>query len=165
MEIACIAIGSNLGDRVRSLDAAVALIAGLPRVRLLARSRYHETAPVGGPPGQRDYLNGVVVIETELPPLDLLAELQRIESDLGREPQTRRVFQGPRIIDLDLLLVGEAVIDGQDGLTLPHPRMHERRFVLEPLAEVAPGVRHPLLGLSAEELLERLDESGADDEA
>jgi len=133
---AAIGLGSNLGDRLGHLAAAVAAIG--TSVGMVARlSSVYETAPVGGP-DQDDYLNAVAVVDTELDPDQTLDRLLAIERQMGRE---RRERWGPRIIDLDLLLYGEATID-RPGLTIPHPRMTGRRFVLEPLAEVWP---HPIL--------------------
>jgi len=153
---AYVALGSNLGERRANLDAAVERLAAAPEVRVLARSSWRETAPVGGPPGQPDYLNGVVEVETSLAPRELLSRIKEIEQELGR---VRAERWGPRAIDCDLVLYGGAVVD-EPGLTVPHPRMRERRFVLSPLAEVAPEARDPVTGLTAGELLARLDGNG-----
>jgi 2-amino-4-hydroxy-6-hydroxymethyldihydropteridine diphosphokinase len=144
---AAIAFGSNLGDRAGHVRAALELIAAVPGVRLAAVSRVRESAPEGGPP-QGPYLNGVVLVQTGLPPRELLDALLRIERDGGR---VRRERSGPRTIDLDLVFHGDSVADERD-LTLPHPRAHERAFVLEPLAEVAPDWTHPRLRRTALEL-------------
>lgn len=149
---ACIALGSNLGDRESLLDRAVELLAEIDGVRVVAVSSRHCTRPVGGPAGQGDYLNAAAVVETDLEPGQLLAAMQQIESDLGRSDADRRVHHGPRTIDLDLLLYEDLRLQS-DELELPHPRMHERAFVLVPLAEIAPKARHPVLELTVEEML------------
>src|SRR5438132_11276410 len=125
-----IALGSNLGDQCRFLDQALQLLREHPQVRIMQVSSYHETAPVGGPSGQGPYLNAAAELQTDLPPRGLLRVLLEIESRLGRVRQERF---GPRTIDLDLLLYGDVVSDDAE-LALPHPRMHDRLFVLRPLA-------------------------------
>ena len=152
MPIVYLGLGSNLGDRRRSLEAALEALRGHPAVRVLAVSRFIETEPVGGPAGQGPYLNGAAALETDLEPEALLAELKRIERALGRTEGPR---WGPRVIDLDLLLYGDLVLD-TPALAIPHPRLRERRFVLEPLAEIAGDARDPVTGKSVKELLERL---------
>jgi 2-amino-4-hydroxy-6-hydroxymethyldihydropteridine diphosphokinase len=133
---AAVALGSNVGDRHAHLDAAVEALASLGDV--VAISSIYETAPVAGPP-QADYLNAVAVLETDLEPKELLGRLFAIETARGRE---RTVRFGPRTLDLDLLLFDDAVIDEPD-VSVPHPRMTERRFVLEPLLEVWPDATLP----------------------
>ncbi len=140
-ERAYIAIGSNLGDRHAYLQAGLRAIAALPGTRLAAVSQVYETSPVG-PVAQPDFLNAVFALETSLTPLPLLAALLAIEKKHQRQ---RRIHWGPRTLDLDLLLYGECVVASAE-LILPHPHMHERSFVLVPLCEVAPHLRHPLTG-------------------
>jgi pantoate--beta-alanine ligase len=152
MTVALVALGSNLGDRQENLRRAVEQLAATSGIRVLAESRLLVTRPVGGPAGQGDFLNGAVLLESSLAPLDLLTALQNIETTLRRE---RREHWGPRTLDLDLLLYGEQVIDTPQ-LTVPHPRMAERRFVLEPAAEIAPQLLHPTSGQTVGQLFEQL---------
>ena len=146
MTIAYVGLGANLGDREGTIRAAVAQLPGV-----VAVSPLRETDPVGVTEQPR-FLNGVAALETELSPRELLDVLLAVERRLGRE---RRERWGPRTIDLDLLLYGDEAID-EDGLTVPHPRLHERRFVLEALAELAPTLVIPGLG-RVEDLLAELD--------
>jgi 2-amino-4-hydroxy-6-hydroxymethyldihydropteridine diphosphokinase len=146
---AFVALGSNLGDRRAYLERAAEALRGLPGVTVTRQSSLYETAPVGGPAGQGPYLNAAAEVRTDLPAEALLHALLDIESQLGRVRQER---DGPRTIDLDLLLYGDLVCAGPE-LTVPHPRLHERLFVLRPLAEIAPGVVHPVLKRTALDLL------------
>lgn len=145
---AIVALGSNLGDPKENLDLAVALLK--EATELKAISSYYSTAPVGGPE-QPDYLNAVCLIESELPAMELLSLLQGIEKSLGRE---RIEHWGPRTIDLDLIQYG-GLLSKSNELQLPHPRAHERRFVLEPWFEIEPDAILLTHG-SVKELLEQL---------
>lgn len=137
---AFVGLGANLGDARATLTAALAELAALPGTRLLRRSAFYRSAPVDaqGP----DYINAVAELQTGLTPEALLAALQAIEQAHGRQ---RPYHHAPRTLDLDLLLHGQQLRDSA-ALTLPHPRLHERAFVLLPLLEIAPGVVHPRLG-------------------
>jgi 2-amino-4-hydroxy-6-hydroxymethyldihydropteridine diphosphokinase len=137
MTRAFIGLGANLGERRRTIEAALSALAETAEVDVEAVSSFRETEPVGDV-DQPLFLNGVALIETTLAPRDLLTLLLRIEADLGRTREPRKRF-GPRAIDLDILLYGDCEID-EPGLTIPHPRLHERRFALEPLAELDPHV-------------------------
>jgi 2-amino-4-hydroxy-6-hydroxymethyldihydropteridine diphosphokinase len=138
---AWVGLGANLGDARATIEAAFDALAGLPGTRLAARSALYRSAPVeaGGP----DFVNAVAALDTPLPPLALLQALHAIEAGQGRE---RPYHHAPRTLDLDLLLHGKQVIS-TPVLTLPHPRLHLRAFVLLPLLELAPDLRHPTLGL------------------
>lgn len=131
--LAYLGLGSNLGDRAAHLQRAVDVLCADPDVRVAAVSPVYETEPVGGPP-QADYLNAVVALETDRPARDLLELARRLESDAGR---VRRERWGPRTLDVDVLLVGDERVDEPD-LVVPHPRLHDRAFVLAPLHDVAP---------------------------
>ena len=145
-----IALGSNLGDREGYLRSAIAALQ--PSIGNLHVSTFHDTAPVGVGP-QPTFLNATAVGETSLAARTLLDTLLAVERDLGRE----RPFPGaPRTVDLDLIFYGDAVIDEAPSLIVPHPRFRERRFVLEPLAEIAPDWRDPVTGQTVEELLRLL---------
>jgi 2-amino-4-hydroxy-6-hydroxymethyldihydropteridine diphosphokinase len=137
-EPAYLGLGSNLGERLAILQQAVDRLAREPGIRVVASSRVWETDPVGGPP-QPDYLNAVIRIDTDLTPFELLDASQRVERALGRE---REVRWGPRTIDIDLLLFGDQRLD-VPLLTVPHPRMTSRAFVLLPLLELDPDARMP----------------------
>ena len=148
--IAVVALGSNLGDRQAHLDFAISRLRQL--LEDIQISPVHETEPVGVPDNQPPFLNAAVIGRTRLGASELLAALLAIERDAGRQ----RPFPGAaRTLDLDLILFGESVID-QPDLHVPHPRFRERRFVLEPLVEIAPGLQDPVTGLTVVELLKRL---------
>lgn len=151
-QCAYIGLGSNLGDRELKLLMAVAELGKLPGSRVTGVSHFYETEPVGGPP-QDNFYNAVVRLATTLEPLALLDQLKRIEVEVfHRKPSGH---WGPRSMDLDILLYGELILDGE-RLTIPHPRLAERRFALQPLADLDPSLIHPSLGRSIAELLASL---------
>ena len=143
---AFVGLGSNLGAREATIARAIELLSRTEGVEVVAVSRLRETAP-WGPVEQPPYLNGVVELETDLPPRALLGALLEVEQALGRDRSGER--WGPRTIDLDLLLYDGIRVD-EPGLTVPHPRLHERRFALEPLAELAPDAVVPGRGTAAD---------------
>jgi len=149
-----LSLGSNIGDREAHLREAIARLESAGHV--VAVSSFYETEPVEFTQ-QPWFLNGVVALDTTKMPRQLLAALLRIEREMGR----RRVQKkGPRTIDIDILLFGNTVMDSAE-LTIPHPAMHERRFVLQPLAEIAPDARHPVFGKTIQELREALPKGQA----
>ena len=154
-KLAAIALGSNLesrfGDRAANLWEAVERLRELGEVKAVSSS--YDTAPVGYLDQPR-FLNAAMLLETFLEATDLMRALLEVEQAMGRE-RLGAVAKGPRVIDLDLLLYGQVVMNTTE-LTLPHPEMMERRFVLEPLAEIAPGMVHPVLGLTVGEMLARV---------
>jgi 2-amino-4-hydroxy-6-hydroxymethyldihydropteridine diphosphokinase len=154
LEVAAIALGSNVGDREGNLLEAVSRVRGLGVVT--AVSSFYDTAPVGYMDQPR-FLNGALLLETELEPRELMRGLLAVELAMGR---ARVVAKGPRVIDLDLLLYGSVVMETEE-LTLPHPAMGERRFVLEPLAAIAGGMVHPVAGMTVGEMWGRLESAGS----
>ncbi len=154
MATAFIGFGSNLGNRIDFCDRAVTLLGLLPHSRLDAVSSLYETEPIddGAAPGPDWFLNGVVQIETNITPKSLLEICREIERALGRDPDNRK---GPRTLDLDLLLYDDCVLT-EPALMVPHPRLHQRRFVLAPLVELDPDRQHPVLGRRLRELLATL---------
>jgi 2-amino-4-hydroxy-6-hydroxymethyldihydropteridine diphosphokinase len=159
-ETVFIGFGSNVGDRVDYCDRAVTLLSLLPHSRLQGVSLLYESEPVRdrNDPGEGWFLNGVVQLATDITPRSLLSILQEIERSLDRDEENR---SGPRTIDLDILFYGERVIN-EPGLTIPHPRLHQRRFVLMPMNELDPLWVHPTLKQSVAQLLtEAKDQSQA----
>ena len=156
MTTAFVGFGSNVGDRVDSCNRVVTLLRLLPGTQVVAVSSLYETEPVAAPgdPGPGWFLNGVMQIETDVKPHKLLEVFREIERALGRDEEDRH---GPRTMDLDLLFYGDQ-LSTDPGMLLPHPRLHRRRFVLTPLAEIAPTWTHPVLKQTVEELLATLDD-------
>ena len=150
---AYLGLGSNLGDRLQYLQEARSRLAALPGVVVSASSCLYQSEALGGPPGQPPYLNAVVVVQTALGPVALLDGCKVIELQLGRQRIER---WGARTLDIDLLLFGTLQIDS-DLLSVPHPRMLERSFVLLPLAELAPTLVHPVAGLSITQLAQKFE--------
>ena len=151
--LAYIGMGSNIGDRGDTLMRAVKLLSEVEGVMVRRLSQFVRTEPLGGPADQPVYFNSAVEVAVELSPRELLAALQDIEHQLGRD-RSREQRWGPRACDLDILLMGEMVIDEEPDLVIPHPRMHERAFVLEPLSTIAPEAVHPVLGKTISEMLD-----------
>lgn len=149
-----VGLGANLGDRAKNLAAARRALSSLGTH--FAASPIYETEPWGVDDPQPWYLNQVCRFETTLPPDELVRRLLRIEEQLGR---VRNAVNAARIIDLDLLLYDDVVLN-EPRVTVPHPRMHERAFVLAPLTKLAPGARHPVLHETVARLLSRVDKSG-----
>jgi 2-amino-4-hydroxy-6-hydroxymethyldihydropteridine diphosphokinase len=150
--MAYIGVGANLGDRERNIRAAIDQLRSSRGVEVLRVSKLIDNPAAGGPAGSPPFLNGAVEVKTSLSARELLDRLLEIEKSLGRE---RRLKWGPRTIDLDLLLFADEII-AEPGITVPHALLHERRFVLEPMNEIAPNVQHPAMRKSISELLAEL---------
>ncbi|MCX7703004.1 MAG: 2-amino-4-hydroxy-6-hydroxymethyldihydropteridine diphosphokinase [Planctomycetota bacterium] len=143
-----LSLGSNLGNRSKNIVCAIKMLSSIPMTKLLACSRIYETAPVGSRKKQPYFLNACILLRTHIPPYKLLKYSQAVEKRLGRKRKRRWC---PRSIDVDILLYGKAVLK-RNVLEVPHPRMCLRRFVLHPLCEIAPFLRHPEIGLTVAEL-------------
>ncbi|MFZ5565252.1 MAG: 2-amino-4-hydroxy-6-hydroxymethyldihydropteridine diphosphokinase [Thermodesulfobacteriota bacterium] len=156
VHVAYISMGSNMGERAANCARAVEILAATDGVRVIGRSRLFSTEPVDYT-DQQWFVNGVVKVETTLSPPELLARLKEIERRAGRTASAVRF--GPRVLDLDIVLFDDMVMEA-DGLVIPHPRMHRRRFVLGPFCDIDPEVVHPVLKQSMRQLYEGLDESG-----
>lgn len=152
--ISAIALGSNLGNSLKTLEAAVAMLTTTPGILVKSRSRWYQTKAIGPP--QPDYLNGCAILQTHHAPTVLLDLLLEIEQQFGR---VRRGRNAPRTLDLDLLLFDNIVLD-EPKLQIPHPRLVERAFVLVPLAEIAPDWIEPISGKAIAELVQAVDCSG-----
>ena len=153
-ELVYLSLGSNIGDRAGNLNAAIDRLGAFGEV--VAVSSFYETEPVEFA-AQPWFLNCVVKLDTEKMPKQLLSGVLAIEKEMGRKREKKK---GPRSIDIDILLFGNSIIDTK-GLTVPHPAMHERRFVLEPLGEIAPEARHPVFKRTARELRDALPKGQA----
>ena len=154
MITAYLSLGSNVGDREAYLESAIKEINQLPYVSLLSTSQVYETEPESGNENEPIFLNQCCAVETALPPEELFYLLMEIEKKLGRESKSDRK---PRTMDIDIVLYGSDVVLNDD-LTIPHPLMHQRLFILMPLADIAPNVVHPILGKTMSELLEEIVE-------
>ena len=152
---AYLGLGSNIGNRLRNLQSVLDHLNVVTGISLEAVSPVYETNPIGGP-AQPEYLNAAIEIETDKCPEKLLKHCLDIEKKMGRY---RRERWEPRIIDIDVLLYGKLILNSPN-LVIPHPFMHERAFVLQPLADIAPDIVHPVLGLTVNEMLARIEKSG-----
>ncbi len=153
MALVYLGLGANLGRRIKTLEDGIKRLGAHPGISVLARSPYYETEPLGGPP-QPWFINAALGIETGLSPQELLRVAQEIERGLGRKhnPDEEERW-GPRTIDIDILLYDNRIVEDED-LKIPHPMMHQRRFVLEPLADISPELVHPVLNETVSRLLD-----------
>jgi 2-amino-4-hydroxy-6-hydroxymethyldihydropteridine diphosphokinase len=156
LHVAYISVGSNLGDKLENCRRGLEALTAGAEVRITGRSRFYKTEPVDFTV-QDWFINGAVRIETTLSPLALLDRLQAVQREAGRPADGPRF--GPRVLDLDLLMYDRLVLENL-RLSLPHPRMHDRRFVLKPLCDIDPFLVHPLIGKDVQSLLAELDEHG-----
>lgn len=154
--IAYISVGSNVGDRAENCNSGMAAIAAVDGIELITRSKLFLTEPVDYLE-QSWFINAMVKIRTSLEPLELLAVLKGIEREAGRKEQ--KVKFGPRVLDLDILFYEDRVINSE-ALVLPHPRMHQRHFVLRPFCDIDPTVEHPVYRKNIRQLFDMLDERG-----
>ena len=163
MAVVYLGLGANLGKRIKTLEDSVKRLRAHPDISVLKESPYYETEPQGGPPQPR-FINAAVCIETSLSPQELLRVTQKIEKELGRKtgPGNNEGRWGPRTIDIDILLYDNCIIEDKD-LKIPHPMMHLRRFVIEPLADISPASVHPVLKRTAAELLETMKDTRTED--
>lgn len=152
---ALISVGSNIGEKLKNCRKCIDALTATGRCVLIQRSRFYRTEPVGYT-AQAWFVNGAVKIRTDLDPWELFEAIKKIERAAGRKTQTIRY--GPRIIDLDILLYDEQII-ATDDLTIPHPRMHKRRFVLMPVCDIDPDAKHPVLKKTMRQLLDALDKT------
>jgi 2-amino-4-hydroxy-6-hydroxymethyldihydropteridine diphosphokinase len=153
---AFISVGANLGDRLRSCCRGIAALCADASVRLVARSPFYETEPVDYT-DQEWFLNAAVKIETDLAPLELLARVQAVQKELGRSDGGIRF--GPRVLDLDIIFYDHLILETPQ-LTIPHPRMHKRRFVLQPICDIDGSVVHPILGQDVKKILNQMTDKG-----
>ena len=152
MAIVFVGLGSNVGDRQKNLTDAIEELRKFPKTQIISVSKFYETKPVGGPP-QKDFLNAAIELQTTLPPGVLLAGFQKTEQNFGR-PQDHGRWE-PRVLDLDLLFYDDMILNSPE-LTIPHPLLHQRRFALEPMNEIAPDWIHPILNKTIRSLLKEL---------
>ncbi len=154
--VAYVSVGSNLGDKLENCRRAIAELEAIAEIQITGRSRFYQTEPVDFT-AQDWFVNAAVRMETALPPVELLDRLLNIQREAGRPPDGPRF--GPRVLDLDLLMYDDWVSE-DSRLSLPHPRMHQRRFVLQPMCDIDPCLVHPVLGKDIRKLLSELSEHG-----